>query len=234
MIRMTSAIKSKTKVARAQERGAFTLVETLVAVAIIMVAITGPYAATEHTVTALRIAREHTIATFLAQEGVEVVRAERDKVYLYDCYLNGKCTGTGSWWSGDFANAANPSVGSHNIFQCSQSGSCVFNAYKSFKYSSFTNLTGKTNLFDEMLPRQTSSRMYLQQSAGVSNSFLYDYQTSPLAMPTQFTRSIYASSISGFPTEIKITSKVTWKDESTSYTVTATDHLTSWYTQQSL
>ncbi len=207
--------------------GGFTLVETLVAIAIIMVAITGPYASAAQAIAAARIARDHTIATFLAQEGIEIVRAERDKVYLHDCFTTTGCSGTTVWWNNDFANSRNSTFGEHNIFQCSSSNSCILDTSKSGQYSNYTNV----GIFEGMLKTSSSKVLHLKQPTPVpfvpAVSFLYDYtSTAPV---TPFMRTIYASVVSN--TEIKITSKVTWKDNGKTLSVTATDHLTPWFTQ---
>src|SRR3989344_4014155 len=61
---------------------AFTLLETLVAVTLLTVAIAGPFAVAERSFVAAAGARDQLIASYLAQEGVEYVRAMRDSTYL--------------------------------------------------------------------------------------------------------------------------------------------------------
>lgn len=60
----------------------FTLVETLVAITVLMIAIVGPLYAVHKSVAASYAARDTMIATALAQEGVEYVRYVRDGNYL--------------------------------------------------------------------------------------------------------------------------------------------------------
>ncbi len=207
--------------------GGFTLVETLVAIAIIMVAITGPYASAAQAVAAARIAREHTIATFLAQEGIEIVRAERDKVYLHDCFTTTGCSGTTVWWNNGFNNGFAASSGAHAIGKCSSSNSCILDTSKSGQYSNYTNV----GIFEGMLKTSPPLVLHLKQPTPVpfvsAVPFLYDYTST--APETSFTRKIYAFVVSN--TEIKITSKVTWKDNGKTLSVTAIDHLTPWFTQ---
>lgn len=64
----------------------FTLVETLVAITIIVTAILGPLYAVQQALAASRIARDQLIASSLAQEAVEYVRARRDNIYLYNLH----------------------------------------------------------------------------------------------------------------------------------------------------
>lgn len=60
----------------------FTLVETLVAISVLVIAIIGPLYAVHKSVMASYAARDQLIATALAQEGVEYVRFIRDGNYL--------------------------------------------------------------------------------------------------------------------------------------------------------
>lgn len=67
----------------APQRG-FTLIETLVAITVIMTAIAGPLYAMQQTLKMSQSASDQLIASSLAQEGVEFVRAIRDNNYLYN------------------------------------------------------------------------------------------------------------------------------------------------------
>lgn len=62
----------------------FTLVETLVAVTIVLVAVIGPFQLVKDSLTASYVARDQVIATALAEEGLEYVRSVRDGNYLYN------------------------------------------------------------------------------------------------------------------------------------------------------
>ncbi|HUQ29920.1 MAG TPA: prepilin-type N-terminal cleavage/methylation domain-containing protein [Candidatus Paceibacterota bacterium] len=74
----------------------FTLIETLVAVAIIMVAIVGPISVMHRTYAAAYIARDKLTASYLAQEGIEDVRVIRDNFSInsdwaaFTAYLSAK------------------------------------------------------------------------------------------------------------------------------------------------
>jgi prepilin-type N-terminal cleavage/methylation domain-containing protein len=61
----------------------FTLVETLVAITVVVTAMVGPLYAVQQSLNASRTAREQLIASSLAQEGVEYVRSIRDNNYLF-------------------------------------------------------------------------------------------------------------------------------------------------------
>ncbi|HEX7651231.1 MAG TPA: prepilin-type N-terminal cleavage/methylation domain-containing protein [Candidatus Paceibacterota bacterium] len=62
----------------------FTLVETLVAIAIFTIAIVAPFTAASRALAAAAIARDTLVATNLAQEGLEGVRELRTNGYLTD------------------------------------------------------------------------------------------------------------------------------------------------------
>lgn len=62
----------------------FTLVETMVAVAIVAVSIVGPLYSVQKGVVASYVARDRLVASSLAQEGVEYVQAIRDNNFLYN------------------------------------------------------------------------------------------------------------------------------------------------------
>lgn len=77
---------------------AFTLLETLVAVAILIMALLGPFSIAQQSLKSAYYARDQVTAYYLAQEGVEFVRAVRDQNYLAGTdWLSGigaACTGT--------------------------------------------------------------------------------------------------------------------------------------------
>lgn len=59
----------------------FTIVETLVAVTILMISIAGPMVAASKGLNAALYARDQMTATFLAQEVMEVIKADRSNTY---------------------------------------------------------------------------------------------------------------------------------------------------------
>ncbi len=63
-------------------RRGFTLVETLVAIAILMIAIVGPYYSVQQAIMASYAARDQLIATSLAEEAAEYIYYVRDSNYL--------------------------------------------------------------------------------------------------------------------------------------------------------
>lgn len=65
------------------QRG-FTFIETLVAITILVFAIVAPFYAVRQAMKATFVARDELVATSLAQEAIEYVRAVRDSNYLYN------------------------------------------------------------------------------------------------------------------------------------------------------
>jgi prepilin-type N-terminal cleavage/methylation domain-containing protein len=94
----------------------FTLVETLVAITVILTAIVGPLYAVQQSLNISRSAREQLIASSLAQEGVEYVRAMRDSNYLYNLANPGSRT----WLAGVDGTAGYP-----NAYADCITGNCV-------------------------------------------------------------------------------------------------------------
>lgn len=67
--------------ATTQSKKGFTLVETLVAIAILLVTIMGPFYSLQQAIMSAYVSRDKLIAGALAQEGVEFVRVIRDNNY---------------------------------------------------------------------------------------------------------------------------------------------------------
>jgi len=72
----------------------FTLVETLVAISILVVAIVGPMTIAMRGLQSAFYAKEQLIATYLAQEGVEIIRMHRDQYAMVQ-----RGTGNDNWMS---------------------------------------------------------------------------------------------------------------------------------------
>lgn len=116
------------KINNKETRNGFTLVETLVAIGILVLAVTGAFSAAQMGITTSTYSKNQVIAFYLAQDGVEFIRNIRDnnglkgQAWLTDissnssdpCYFNNTCTVDPT------AVSPNP-----NIIRCSGgSGSC--------------------------------------------------------------------------------------------------------------
>lgn len=60
----------------------FTLIETMVAITILTVAVSGTFFVANSSINASSIARDQLTASYFAQEGIELVRQARDNNYL--------------------------------------------------------------------------------------------------------------------------------------------------------
>jgi len=60
----------------------FTIVETLVAIAILMIAVTGPLVAASRSLNAALYSRDQMIGSFLAQEVMEVIKSQRSNAVI--------------------------------------------------------------------------------------------------------------------------------------------------------
>lgn len=56
----------------------FTLVETLIAITILILAVTGAFAAAQNGISSAKFSKDQIVAFYLAQEGVEYIRNKRD------------------------------------------------------------------------------------------------------------------------------------------------------------
>ncbi len=63
-------------------KSGFTLIETLIAVTILTLSVVGPMITANRAIVASRTARDQLTASYLAQEGIEYMRAVRDNAYL--------------------------------------------------------------------------------------------------------------------------------------------------------
>ncbi len=76
-----TSTKSKTSISKGlldKNSGGFTIVETLVAITVLMIAIAGPLVVASKGLSSALYARDQIIASFLAQESMEVIKNKRD------------------------------------------------------------------------------------------------------------------------------------------------------------
>lgn len=151
----------------------FTLLETLVAITVLLMALTGPFAIAQQSLKSSYYARDQVTAFYLAQEGIEYVRAMRDGNYLTSapwltslaaCVTPAVCTV-------DFANFTSPAVCPNGIcpalFASTASG--LFNQVNgtASKFTRTMTLTEVIGQPDQMILSVTIA----WKSAGVSRTF---------------------------------------------------------------
>ncbi|MFA6404851.1 MAG: prepilin-type N-terminal cleavage/methylation domain-containing protein [Candidatus Paceibacterota bacterium] len=114
----------------------FTIVETLVAITILMIAIAGPLVAANRSLTAALYAKNQAIASFLAMEEIELIRSYKDNTSNFSTFKN-LCT------SGSYCYASWDNSGSIGYGQCNPiANSCKIYFNNSYGY---TNLAVSTN-----------------------------------------------------------------------------------------
>lgn len=101
----------------------FTLVETLAAITLLIVVITGTYAAAQTGLSGATLSREEVAAFYLAQEGIEMIRNVRDENGLAD---RDWLTGIASQSTDPcyFGNACTVDAISNTLTRCSSPSSC--------------------------------------------------------------------------------------------------------------
>ncbi len=199
----------------------FTLVEAMVAVAIVSLAIVGPMYVANSSIVAAGLASDQLTASYLAQEGIEYIRLMRDDAYLYA-------------YSQDLGTTNNPSLDGWNDFLKGSSPNNPWSIKQCLDPG--TNKTCTLDPSQQMSAALSScntqanncSPLYLNSSTGV-----YSTQSSS-GSPTSFTRTIQAFSTpgaidaNGNPIDIRVKSVVTWVFHNSTYSVTVTDHLMPW------
>ncbi len=186
---------------------AFTLVETMVAVTILTFAVVGPMMVASRAIVAAQIARSQLTANYLAQEGIEYVRAMRDNEYL-------TVRQSQTAWN----NFLNGSSGA-SISQC-RTSTCTFDPARTMGTGSGLSLTQCSG--SGCTPLYLANGVYTQQST-ISGSVV-----------TPFNRTIQIIDIPGTTDspvphpDKRIISKVEWRFHGTLYSVTVTNHLTPW------
>ena len=198
---------------RASVKRSFTLVETLVAISIIMVVIIGPFHTVQTALNASYTARDQLIANSLAQEGVEYVRSIRDSDYLYN-RANPSSTQV-SFLAGINGNSNVP-AGSLNS-DC-VANNCVVDPAPASGAGSVSVCSGTCT----PLYVNTSTNVYNQNSSGLQSKF------------TRSVRLCYINSsgvcaASGTLTnEAKLVVTVSWTTAGQVGSVVLTDYLQNW------
>lgn len=189
----------------------FTLLESLIAVSIIALAIAAPLFSADRAYVAALSARDQLIASYLAQEGVEYVRALRDNAYL-NAYTNNVANASTVAWD-TFLNSGvdNMSV-----------RACRFGAVCSLDLAAAN---------PPLLAACKDNKCPLLYLVNKSTAHTYTLRSDTGGTLTRFARSIRATDIKdsgGVIIEEKIDSVVTWQSRGATYAVTSTVHLTPW------
>ncbi|PIR82915.1 hypothetical protein COU19_03195 [Candidatus Kaiserbacteria bacterium CG10_big_fil_rev_8_21_14_0_10_56_12] len=182
----------------------FTLIESLVAVAIVALAVGGPLYAANRALVAAEISRDRLTAIYLAQEAIEQARHVRDTAYLNDYKNNGQDT-SGSWQKFRDLILTGP-------VNCRTPSICTVEP-TSHQFAAYTPPAVPPPLYND----SAGTRQYTQNKPGATSK------------PTIFTRTIQVVSESTTdPVGMELAATTSWTFHGTSYSVTITDHLTAW------
>lgn len=183
----------------------FTLIETMIAVSILTLSVAGPLFTANRAIVAAMTARDQLTASYLAQEGIEYVRAMRDNEFLAAYQAGGASVSSAAWTN--FLSGADAA----SITQC-RAATCTL---------------------DPARPMGTGSGFSLQPCAGsactplyLANSIYTQQSEIAGAVRTPFTRVIQAIDVSA--SDERIVSTVSWSYHGIPYSVTVSDHLTPW------
>jgi len=119
----------------------FTLVETLIAISILLVSIAGPLTVASKGLMASRYSRDQIVAFYLAQEATELIRNKRDNNAI-----------TGNSWTDGLASCFNPNgcivdAADGNFSSCTADGCTELNKHNTtgfYSYSSGSNWEAST------------------------------------------------------------------------------------------
>ena len=186
----------------------FTLIETMVAVTILALAISGPLLTASRAIVVAEISRDQLTASYLAQEGIEYVRAMRDDEYL-KLYASG--TTAAAW--GNFLNVVN----SCRSTVSNPTQACAFDP---------VGMNGVPSL--SSCPAGACPALHLANN-GMTNYYTTNPSAPNSISSTVFTRKIQVvnASVNG-STDVRVVSTITWSFHGASYIVTVTSHLTPW------
>ena len=206
----------------------FTLVEAMVAIAIIMLSIVGPMYVANRAIVVAQIASNQLIASYLAQEGIEYIRTVRDHDYLL-AYQQDSTTATQYGWDSFIGSGPGNCIsgpgscitGSVSVMMCGLlPGSAGQQSYCTLDPLQIMG-TGSGDSIDPCGNGNgnTCSPLYLE-SDGVYT------QSSSGNTLTPFTRTIQVTTVSS--TEVRVTSVVAWSMYGQDYSESVIDHLTPW------
>lgn len=129
-----------------QDSRAFTLVETLVAIAILMISISGPLAIANKALTASLYAKDQSTASFLAMEEMEIIKNIRnsnshESKELLSGDLKPACADANNYCELSMANSSTNSLLLNSSTDCTLAGCKLYVTSDSYNFSPIGNPT---------------------------------------------------------------------------------------------
>jgi len=198
-----------------QKQRGFTLIETMVAVSILSLAVAGPLVTASRAIVAAQTARDQLTASYLAQEGIEYVRALRDEAFLAAYKPPSSADVSGTAW--DSFTTQIESI-------CLSPLSCTLDPARDMGYGSGFAIEPYSGNRPLYLTNCTSGTGGL--SCDPEAIHIYTQQNFSGSVQTSFTRTIQVFHVSS--TDERIVSTVSWNFHGIPYTVTVSGHLSPW------
>ena len=184
--------------------GGFTIVEVLVALTIFSIAVAGVITAAVQGGINVNAARNRMSATYLAQEGIELMRAKRDSYTISAATYD-------AGWNAFVTDAA---------AACSTSGPCDLDVA-----DISTPIPGASASYGFRFLPCSGSCVLNYDSSSLPHGY---YSHDSTGTPSQFSRRITVVVLSSNK-EIQVTSTVTWSEGGSTQTVSESESLFDWY-----
>jgi len=183
----------------------FVMVETLVAVSVILLAVPAVLSMTTKGITIGAYAKNQMIASYLAEEGVEFVRNRRD----YNL-LKHESGDLGVQWDDGFDG------GSDKCRPTGPNGGCTVDPL-----ATMDNIINRCNGCKiDTVPPSAGFRLYTDVNG------VYSHNAAGTATP--FWRAVFVEQVSGQPDQYTITSKVVWSTVYGQKNVSVSGFITNW------
>lgn len=172
----------------------FSLIETLIAVSILMIAIAGPLSLVQAGLFSSIHQRNQVTATYLAQEAIEFVKNLRDtnSYYQYDPIETQR-----DWLAG-------PNNGPSLLTTCGSGNGCYVDPHQKLP-----NGTGGVFVYAYDVPRPLWMNVY-NKDVNNNGIFAYDYNISGGGTQTSFIRTVKITAVSTYEVTLSVT--VGWMD----------------------
>lgn len=189
----------------------FTIIETLISLTIFSMALTGLITVAAKGSYNINAARDRLTATYLADEGIELMRAMRDTAVLE----SGSPSALTAGWL-RFVSTA--------VADCTTASPCDidganFGGY--YPYPKFSNFT-KPCTFTVSGVSGSYCPLYYDNATGF-------YNDQGIGTRTAYSRSLVIDWSPSDPSEIKVTSTVIWREGSVYKNIVQTESMFNWY-----